>query len=320
LAQTTSANVSQYYHADGLGNVTALLNVNNQLSATYNYDPYGNLLSYSGPMADLNPYRFSSKEFYGPSGTYAYGYRHYDPNFQRWLNRDPIEEIGGINLYGFVFSNPSRFIDPFGSSGVDPNTYAGAVNSGVADNEGSGDEGGASQFNAASLKYAKDMIDGANGILDMTPTADFSKVAFGKDLDGNSVGGVERVVAFFSFLPADKILEAGLKGCKKLGSTLHHICTNKNKFSKAAGGPYTQKFEKLFKKAGIDLENGVNKVWVEGHHGPHPEYNRIVFERLQAAVKGLNGNAYREALENELKAIRSESVTPGSLLNNLITQ
>jgi len=31
-----------------------------------------------------------------------YGYRFYDPETGRWPSRDPIEEMGGINLYGFV--------------------------------------------------------------------------------------------------------------------------------------------------------------------------------------------------------------------------
>ena len=31
-----------------------------------------------------------------------YGYRYYDPLTGRWPSRDPIEEEGGINLYGFV--------------------------------------------------------------------------------------------------------------------------------------------------------------------------------------------------------------------------
>jgi hypothetical protein len=31
-----------------------------------------------------------------------YLYRYYDPVTGRWLSRDPIEEEGGINLYGFV--------------------------------------------------------------------------------------------------------------------------------------------------------------------------------------------------------------------------
>ena len=31
-----------------------------------------------------------------------YGYRYYDPKTGRWPSRDPIEEEGGLNLYGFV--------------------------------------------------------------------------------------------------------------------------------------------------------------------------------------------------------------------------
>ena len=33
---------------------------------------------------------------------YYYGFRYYSPELGRWLSRDPIEEAGGLNLYGFV--------------------------------------------------------------------------------------------------------------------------------------------------------------------------------------------------------------------------
>ena len=36
------------------------------------------------------------------SGVRFYGYRYYDPVTGRWPSRDPIEERGGMNLYGFV--------------------------------------------------------------------------------------------------------------------------------------------------------------------------------------------------------------------------
>jgi RHS repeat-associated protein len=43
-----------------------------------------------------------------------YGYRFYDPNLQRWLNRDPLGEHGGINLFGFVGNSPIDSYDAFG--------------------------------------------------------------------------------------------------------------------------------------------------------------------------------------------------------------
>lgn len=99
------------YHADGNGNITYLVNSSQTLAASYRYDPFGNTTASSGSLASANVYRFSSKEIHVKSGLYYYGYRFYDPNAQRWLNRDPIAEEGGINLYGFVANNPIGFID-----------------------------------------------------------------------------------------------------------------------------------------------------------------------------------------------------------------
>jgi hypothetical protein len=38
----------------------------------------------------------------------------YDPGSQRWINRDPIEEGGGVNLYTFVDNGPMTWIDAAG--------------------------------------------------------------------------------------------------------------------------------------------------------------------------------------------------------------
>ena len=42
----------------------------------------------------------------------------YDPGTQRWLNRDPIGEWGGKNLYRFVYNDPITQIDFFGFWGT----------------------------------------------------------------------------------------------------------------------------------------------------------------------------------------------------------
>lgn len=40
-----------------------------------------------------------------------------------WPSRDPIEEQGGVNLYGFVFNNPLFYIDPDGAKPTAPPVY-----------------------------------------------------------------------------------------------------------------------------------------------------------------------------------------------------
>ena len=113
---------NNFYHADGGGNISYMVNTNQAMVATYRYDPYGNTISSSGTLASVNLYRFSSKEVdpnYTDSGLYYYGYRFYDPNLQRWLNRDPIGEWGGINLFQFLFNDALNFADLFGLSPKD---------------------------------------------------------------------------------------------------------------------------------------------------------------------------------------------------------
>jgi RHS repeat-associated protein len=108
-----------FYHADGNGNVTALMNYNQQMVARYIYDPYGRMIGMNGHLAEANLYRFSSKEYHENTELYYYGYRFYEPNLQRWLNQDPIGERGGLNLYGFVGNDPINNVDPLGLDWLD---------------------------------------------------------------------------------------------------------------------------------------------------------------------------------------------------------
>ncbi len=103
-----------FYHADANGNITKLVNSSQSSVADYKYDPFGRTISSSGSLASANIYRFSSKELMTQCGFYYYGFRFYDPITQRWPNRDPIEEAGGINLYAMVQNNPVGAVDPHG--------------------------------------------------------------------------------------------------------------------------------------------------------------------------------------------------------------
>ncbi len=54
-----------------------------------------------------------------PAGTMTtavlyYGFRYYMPETGRWASRDPIEERGGVNLYGFVWNDGANWVDYLG--------------------------------------------------------------------------------------------------------------------------------------------------------------------------------------------------------------
>ena len=43
-----------------------------------------------------------------------YNYRYYTPDLGRWINRDPIEEEGGLNIYSFCGNDTENFNDNLG--------------------------------------------------------------------------------------------------------------------------------------------------------------------------------------------------------------
>jgi len=105
-----------FYCYDGNGNVAALVNAaDGATAASYEYGPFGELIRANGPLAFINPFRFSTKYQDDETGFLYYGYRYYDPSTGRWLNRDPIgEETGGRNLYAMVHNDPVDLVDMLG--------------------------------------------------------------------------------------------------------------------------------------------------------------------------------------------------------------
>jgi RHS repeat-associated protein len=91
------------------------MNSSNAVCAKYSYDPFGNVVSVSGIVGLANRLRFSSKECDDTTGLIYFGHRYYDPSLQRWLNRDPIQESGGVNLFGFVGNSPINLQDSYGN-------------------------------------------------------------------------------------------------------------------------------------------------------------------------------------------------------------
>ena len=110
----TSVVASVFYTFDGNGNVSDLIADNGTLAAHYEYDPFGNTLVATGGMARENTFRFSTKYTEEETGLVYYGYRYYQVSAGRWINRDPIGELGGRNLYGCVGNASISRFDKYG--------------------------------------------------------------------------------------------------------------------------------------------------------------------------------------------------------------
>jgi len=108
--------VDYAYLYDGKGNVGAVLDNTQAVVASYRYNAFGKLVARSGTLEQ--PFQFSTKRYDEGTGLNYYGYRFYSPAIERWMNRDPLGEAGGINLYGFVQNDPVNFIDPSGLDAI----------------------------------------------------------------------------------------------------------------------------------------------------------------------------------------------------------
>ena len=125
---SSSANAAtNAYSANSLNQYTSVLRVSappREIHPQHYAD--GNLLSQSGPLADAFRFRFSTKYLDTETGLYYYGYRFYSPALMRWLTRDPIEEKGGLNLYGFCGNDAVGRFDRLGQAHFEVRKLSGA--------------------------------------------------------------------------------------------------------------------------------------------------------------------------------------------------
>jgi len=102
----------RYFHADAMGNVVLTTDSSGDITSTHRYTPFGRPITSTGSYQPR--FGYSSKEYDHETGLNNFGYRYLVVSQGRWLNRDPLGEVGGINLYGFVMNRPLIGIDPLG--------------------------------------------------------------------------------------------------------------------------------------------------------------------------------------------------------------
>ena len=133
---------SSYPTYDGNGNVSEYLDSTGQITAHYEYDPFGNTVV-NTDTSNQFAYRFSTKPIGIATGLYYYGYRYYNPLTGRWPSRDPLAEESFfleftkfldsdkvimlrqeslLNVYSFIGNRQINEIDILGNYSCDTST------------------------------------------------------------------------------------------------------------------------------------------------------------------------------------------------------
>ncbi|RKG99749.1 AHH domain-containing protein [Corallococcus carmarthensis] len=115
---------------------------------------------------------------------------------------------------------------------------------------------------------------------------------------------------------------AGSTSAVDVAGPWHHIASDKFSASTNNGGPWTPRYQEIFDRAGMSLDDATNQVRVPGHKGPHPrEYHEEVYERLDEATSTCKSiERCREALTRILGVLAREISEQGTKLNRLVTR
>ena len=222
----------QYYHKNYLDHVMAVSNDNGNVLEHYRYTAFGEPEIYAPNGTKLattaidNDILWNVRRYEPDTGLYLYKYRDYDAITGRWPSRDPIEERGGVNLYGFVGNDGVGIWDYLGNKPGDPYvTYAEAKAAAVVDLRKAGWD---------SWKTAK---------TELNKFSDWSKIPAGVHKDW---------AVFDTAYPLQKIIYAGVE----IG-TVHYCVAGLHYYSELFSSTIDRSGPEL---SGKDILNVINQV------------------------------------------------------------
>ena len=108
------------YHFDYRGSTAAITDINGNITDTFTYDTYGNLVSRTGTSEIIFLYNGQDGVVTDENGLIYMRARYYSPELRRFINADIIAgEISNaitLNRYAYANGNPVSNVDPFGLS------------------------------------------------------------------------------------------------------------------------------------------------------------------------------------------------------------
>ena len=80
-------NGTVYYYVTNLqGDVMRIVDASQNIVTSYDYDPYGKVISATGTLANVNPLRYRGYVYDQETGFYYLQSRYYDPAIGRFIN------------------------------------------------------------------------------------------------------------------------------------------------------------------------------------------------------------------------------------------
>jgi len=108
-------NSTLYYHYNHRGDTVSVSDGNGTHIWQSDYDAFGRPLPVKSASGAFAPrYTFSTKRYFPELGACYYGHRWYLPELCRWLQKDPLADVAGLNAYRFVRNSPALFVDTDG--------------------------------------------------------------------------------------------------------------------------------------------------------------------------------------------------------------
>jgi len=112
-----------YYYVTNLqGDVMYIMDANQNGVASYDYDPYGKVISAMGILSDVNPLRYRGYVYDQETGFYYLQSRYYDPAVGRFINADSYASTGqgiiGYNMFAYCGNSPVKLYPRNRTQGV----------------------------------------------------------------------------------------------------------------------------------------------------------------------------------------------------------